>query len=345
METHGITLSRSVLASLNRLKKISFRFNQRSLVTSLMLMGCVAPGLASACSSCGCSLSTDWASQGLESGTGWRIDFRYDYINQTQLRTGTGTVDRTTVLPGPGQSQELQQDTVTRAYNTFIDYSPNANWGVTAQIPYFDRNHTTIAPGDSDISTSNTQSLGDVRVLGRYLGFSDDHSWGVQAGVKLATGSYNNTFVDGPQAGNPLDRGVQPGTGTTDLLMGVFKFGSINRDWDYFGQALVQQPMNSKENFRPGTGLNVNFGVQYVSFERIIPQLQINTRTEKRESGANADIANSGATLVYLSPGITVKVTPAIQAFVFVQVPIYQNVNGFQIEAKYIVSAGARFAF
>jgi hypothetical protein len=320
-----------------------FGFNARRMTKTLIAIGGLLPGFALACSSCGCSISTDWATQGMGAGSGWRADFRYDYINQNQLRTGTGTVDRGSIaFPA---AQETQQDTVTRTYNAFIDYSPNANWGVNAQVPYFDRNHTTVVAGDTEVSTSNTQSMGDVRVLGRYLGFADDHSWGVQMGVKLATGSYHNNFIAGPQAGNPLDRGVQPGTGTTDLLVGVFKFGSLSRDWDYFGQALLQQPMNSVENFRPGTGLNVNFGVRYMAFERFVPQLQINTRMEKRESGANADIPNSGATLVYLSPGITVNITHAVQAFSFVQVPIYQNVNGLQIEARYTVSAGVRLAF
>ncbi len=315
----------------------------RPALRLLAATGCMLPTFAMACSSCGCSISTDWATQGLGSGSGWRIDYRYDYINQTQLRTGTGTVDRGSIaLPA---AQEIQQNTVTRTHNAFIDYSPNASWGVSAQVPYFDRNHTTIAAGDTGVSTSNTESIGDVRILGRYLGFADDHSWGLQMGVKLATGSYHNQFIAGPQAGNALDRGVQPGTGTTDLLLGVFKFGSLSREWDYFGQALLQQPMNSVESFRPGTGLNVNFGVRYMAFERFVPQLQINTRSEKRESGANADIPNSGATLVYLSPGITVNVTHAVQVFSFLQVPIYQKVNGLQIEPRYTVSAGVRFLF
>jgi hypothetical protein len=47
-----------------------------------------APISVSACSSCGCSLSSDWASQGYASGQGLRLDFRFDYFNQNQFRTG-----------------------------------------------------------------------------------------------------------------------------------------------------------------------------------------------------------------------------------------------------------------
>jgi hypothetical protein len=55
-------------------------------------------------------------------------------------------------------------------------------------------------------------------------------------------------------------------------------------------------------------------------------------------------VDNSGATLVYLSPGVNVKLTPKTSAYAYLQVPIYQRVNGLQIEARYFVSVGLRFA-
>jgi hypothetical protein len=297
---------------------------------------------ALACSSCGCTLSSDWATQGYAAAEGFRVELRYDYFNQNQLRTGTGTVDRGSItFP---TDREIQQETVNHNYTLSLDYSPNAEWGVNLQLPYFDRYHTTIVDGDTDVSTSHTKSIGDVRVIGRYQGFSRDHSTGVQFGVKLPTGSFHNNFIDGPQAGEPLDRGLQPGTGTTDLLAGVYNFGALSRDWDYFAQALLQQPLNSREDFRPGTGLNVNAGLRYVTNETFTPQIQLNLRTEKRESGANADVDNSGATLLYLSPGVTVHVTHSLHVFGFFQVPIYQRVNGYQIEPRYTVSVGLHYA-
>src|SRR5690348_14409663 len=43
---------------------------------------------AHACSTCGCTLNTDLGNQGVEGGKGWRLDFRYDLVDQTQLRRG-----------------------------------------------------------------------------------------------------------------------------------------------------------------------------------------------------------------------------------------------------------------
>ncbi len=301
-----------------------------------------APFSALACSTCGCTLSSDWSSQGLApSGEGFRFDFRFDYFNQDQLRSGTKKVDRSSLeIPN---DQEIQQSTYNRNYTLGFDYSPTQDWGVNVQLPYFNRYHTTIAEGDTEVSTSHTQSIGDVRVVGRYLGLAANRNVGVQLGFKLPTGSIDNDFISGPQEGELLDRGLQPGTGTTDILLGAFTFGTVAQDWDWFAQGLLQQPMNSRDGFRPGTGFNANGGFRYVGIDKVIPSIQVNARWEGRESGENADIANSGSTLVYISPGVNFTVTNQLHAYVYGQVPVYQRVNGLQIEPRYTVTVGVYY--
>jgi hypothetical protein len=314
-------------------------FMQRTLLAAAA--GFLAPA-ALACSSCGCTLSSDWLVQGGQH-SGFNADFRFDYFNQDDLRSGTQGVNRGSIeLPA---EQEVQQQTLNRNYNLFLDYAAQgSDWGFSAQVPWFDRYHTTISEGDTEVSTSHTKGLGDVRLLARYRGLSDDKSVGVQFGVKLPTGSIHNNFISGPQEGAPLDRGLQPGTGTTDLLVGAYTMGAISRDWDWFGEAILQQPMNSREDFKPGTGLNLTVGARYMSFENVRPQIQVNARIEGREKGMNADVGNSGATLVYLSPGVNVKLTDSASLYGYVQVPIYQRVNGLQIEPRWSASVGVHFA-
>lgn len=296
-----------------------------------------------ACSSCGCTLNSDWASQGLKTGSGFSADLRYDYFKQDDLRTGTVRVDASArALPN---NREIQQYTINRNATLTLDYGFAEHWGVTMLVPYMDRPHATYAPGDTEPSASQSSSLGDVRVVGRYQGFSPEHDWGIQFGVKLPTGRTDVTFKAGPQAGQLVDRGLQPGTGSTDLLLGVYKFGPINQSFDYFAQALLQAPMTSKDQFKPGLGANLTAGVRYATDGPLVPHLQVNVRTERPESGAKADVPNSGATLAYLSPGVTWNAAEKVQVYSFVQVPIYQRVNGFQLEPKYSVSVGMHYSF
>ena len=311
-------------------------------LTLIPLLLAAAP-TAQACGACGCTLNSDWASQGYAVKPGFRFDLRYDYFNQDQLRAGTTSVPRSS-FAFPNE-QEIQEKTSNRNLTATLDYSPGPDWGVTLLIPVFNRDHATIAGGDTEPTYSRGNGLGDVRVLGRYQGFTDDHSFGLQLGVKLPTGGTKQTFNAGAQAGELLDRGLQLGSGTTDLLFGGYAFGELAPDWGCFGQVLFQKPLRESDGFRPGDGVNATFGVRYSGHAGFTPHLQVNVRAEQREAGVNADSANSGATLVYLSPGVTFTVSPTLQVYVFAQVPVAQRVNGLQIEPRWSASVGMHWTF
>lgn len=299
------------------------------------------PGLASACSTCGCSLNSDWASQGYATSSGLHLSLREDYFNQSRLVEGSDRIARGSIaLPS---DEEVQYKTINRNTLLGADYQLNRYWGVSVQLPWLDRHHQTYPEGETTLSTSDGQGIGDVRVVARYQGFSPDASLGLQFGLKLPTGSFKQRFSDGSEAGELLDRGLQRGSGTTDALLGLYKFGYVSDSVGYFGQAMAQVALNARDGFRPGNSLNVNLGLRYLDAGRFTPQIQLNLHSEQRESGALADVDNSGATLAYLSPGLGVKLGKRLDAFVFVQLPIHEHVNGVQIEPGRLWSAGLQY--
>jgi hypothetical protein len=305
-------------------------------------LAAIPSATAFACASCGCSLSSDWGSQGLSSEPGLRMDLRLDYLNQNEIRSGSSKVG---TWPVSGHEQELY--TKNTYLTAAFDYGFNEDWGVNIQLPYIMRSHATngLNFDGTDAGTSKTQSIGDVKVIGRYMGLTESHNFGIQLGLKLPTGSYTQTFSGGPIAGQPLDRGLQPGSGTTDLIVGGFYFDSLSQNWDYFVQGLYQTPTNSKDDFKPGNSLNLNIGFRYVGLESVIPQIQINARHAQKDSGLNASPDDSGGQTIYLSPGVTIPISEKVKAYGFVQVPIHQNLNGYQLAPKYTVSLGTRIDF
>jgi hypothetical protein len=319
------------------MKPISALAVSASLALALLSME------VAACGTCGCSLNSDWASQGYEFGAGFNLNLRFDYIDQDQLRTGRTTVDTGSIAYPTGQ--EIQLRTISRTYLLNLSYSPNNNWSVNALVPITDRTHSTIAEGDVFPSYSRSAGVGDVWLVGRYQGFTKDRSFGLQLGVKFPTGRFDDTFADGPQAGQTVDRGLQLGSGTTDLLAGVYKIGTMHFRWGYFISGLVQVPTDTKDGFRPGNALTVSTGIRYTGYAAFTPQLQLSLRAEDRESGINADTSNSGATLAYFSPGFTASIGRSLELFAFLQIPIYQRVNGYQLEPHYILSVGLNYRF
>lgn len=324
---------------------------------ALITVAAAAPSSAWACSSCGCTLSSDWDSQGFSTQPGFKFDLRYDYINQDQLRSGRNKIspEAASQIVNDDGPQEVEQYTKNRYTTLAIDYSAASAWGVNVQVPHVNRSHATLGTGSDGVSPadeayeSHTSSLGDIKVVGRYQGFTPQRNLGALLGLKLPTGSHTKTgtSTDPNALGEPalIDPGLQPGTGTTDLIAGVYYFDAINQDWDYFAQGTVQTALNEKDDYKPGTGYNLNGGIRYMGWDAATPQLQINFRHALHDTGAAADTVSTGGTLVYLSPGVVVPVAKTASLYGFVQLPIYQDVRGVQLTPKYTFSVGAHFSF
>ncbi len=297
-----------------------------------------------ACSVCGCSLSSDWATLGYATMAGGEASLRFEYFDQVELHTGAHQINRAT-LPLPNDN-EIQQRTLNRNLWLDLDWVGASAWALRLSAPYHDRFHTTIAEGDTEISTSHARGLGDARLLARRTLFRNLHqSWSVQFGLKLPTGRFDQDFSAGPRAGDLLDRGLQLGTGTTDLLAGVSWFGRPATALGAFAQATFSQPLAKRAGFLPSTSLTVSGGLRWLNSSRITPQLQLNAKFEGREHGVEGDTANSGSTTVHLSPGLTAEIDDHSSAFVFVQLPVHQRYNGLQLAPSWILSTGLRWKF
>jgi hypothetical protein len=102
----------------------------------------------------------------------------------------------------------------------------------------------------------------------------------------------------------------------------------LNVNVGYFAQGLFQAALYSKNQYRPGDSANLTAGLRYLDFSGFSPQFQVNFRAVNRDSGANADTVGTGGILLYLSPGVDVPVSSQFSVYGFVQVPVYQNLNG-----------------
>src|SRR5579859_3703573 len=175
------------------------------------------------CGSAFCSLNTNWSTQGAWTEPGGRFDLRYEFIDQDQPRAGTEDVS---VGQIPRHHDEVR--TINRNTIAGFDYTFDANWGVGFQLPVVDRSHEHIhhQAGGQEPEAWNFTQIGDARVVGRYRFLpAETHSgsFGVQFGVKLPTGKFD-VANDG---GEVAERTLQPGSGTTDAILGAFYSGPL----------------------------------------------------------------------------------------------------------------------
>jgi hypothetical protein len=310
----------------------------------------IAPLTSWACATCGCTLNSD-AALGYFAEPGFRLSFEYDYIHQDQLRSGRRAISS---VP---EGAELERDTLNRYLTLGLDYSPNADWNIDLRVPYVIRTHSTYGAYDSTqplppVSDSRSSSLGDMKWIASYQGLLPEHNFGVQLGLKLPTGQYGTDvkFRSGPAAGLPLDASLQPGTGSTDIIVGAYYYRAVGHNFDAFANVQYQSAVTSKQSqpgndFRPGNSTSVTVGVRYEADPHWVPQLQMNLLHKNVDRGALADITDTAGDVAYLSPGLTARVVGSLYIYGFAQIPVYSNLVGNQLFPRYTFSVGGSYAF
>jgi len=315
-----------------------------------LLAGVLAPNVVHACA-CGCGVFDVATSSMFPQGQGGMAWVQYDY--QDQNHNWSGTSQAPAINNG---DKEIETDFTTIG----LQYMFNSSWGVQLELPYDYRKFTTVTANPNapnpGVTTATIKwgALGDMRLEGIYTGFFADQSAGVSFGLKLPTGdwTHNNAYGD-------VDRDSELGTGSTDILLGGFYRGNLdsNQKWDWFAQALLDVPVLTQVQYRPGVELDTAAGIDYKGFSlgrvRISPVAQAIFSYRSADSGANAagganddpeDGVNSGYERLMLSPGIEFHIHP-VKIYADAEFPVYQNFTGNQLAAPVLFKVSVSFMF
>lgn len=316
--------------------------NKLSCFTTSVFLSLVVTSSWASCGAAVCSFNTDWASQGVWTEEGLRADLRFEYIDQAQPRTGSRAV---AVGEIPAHHDEVR--TINRNWIASLDYTFNRHWGISLQLPWVDRDHQHIHNhhGAQHPQAWRLDALGDIRVLGRYQrDYAALATHGVSFGLKLPSGATDERNADGELA----ERTLQPGTGTTDVLLGYFAnhpFRLGDRQATGFVQLQVQAALAEHDHYKPGTRYALDGGLSYPLGKRWSTQMQANLVVLERDSGSEAEPDNTGGTFLWLSPGVSFAVHDDVQLYGFVQWPLYQYVNGVQLTADYTLAMGVSWRY
>ena len=307
---------------------------------------CVAATQAAAsCGAAFCLVNTDWSSQGGFTDPGVRLDLRHEFIDLDRPTSGARRI-------GVGEIPRHHDEVETRNRNWIAsaDWNFSPGWGLAVTLPYVDRDHVHIHNhrGAKLREAWSFRGLGDARVQARYTegSVASDATalttWGLTFGAKLPTGKHDVANGDGDVA----ERTLQPGTGTTDALVGAFVHGvNANSPWSWFMRASAVLPANEKDGFKPGRQLQLDGGMHYAASTSLGLMLQVNAQWKGRDSGAEAEPEDSGQRAVFVSPGVSWSASRDVQLYAFVQAPLYQRVNGVQLTAAWSALAGVSFRF
>ncbi len=285
------------------------------------------PAIANACA-CGCGGFGVGAGNLLPLAGAGTVYVETDYLNQNRNFSGDHRAPA-----ADNADKQIQTEFVTVGGQ----YNLSPNWRVAVEIPLANRVFRTAAD-DGGVDRFEHAALGDVRLTATYSGLFRDRATGVTIGVKLPTGDFRYPG---------FDRDTAIGTGSTDLLLGVYHLGDLNkaRTWTYFVQARAQVTLATQDGYSPGNEVNGAIGVSYGGLGKVTdkvtftPLLQLEGSVRAADSGvATANAQGSGYERLVVAPGIEVAVGKW-KLYGDVGFPLYQRVNGNQLTAPILLKA------
>ncbi len=251
---------------------------------------------------------------------GWLFTAGYEFERREGLLRGTRSVS-------DPLDRRLEDHTLAAGAHYGLRYDLQ----LSAVVPYVSRTLTLDDPAGPD--RLSEAGLGDVAVVAkwRYLRLDDigvATNFAVLAGVEAPTGD-----VDAP-AGHPE---LQPGSGSWDASLGTAVTHEPGR-WRFNAAALYQRNGQGARDLKEGDEFFAELAAgnrfwlepypgPFMRFDALL-----RWRHEWRSTQDGDVLHDSGGDLLTAGATLAFRPRPTIDLQIFVETPIYQSVQGIQLE-------------
>ena len=310
----------------------------------------------------------------------WMLSYRFMHMNMEGNQIGDNNVSPETIattVPNRFFGAPMQPPTLrivptkmTMDMHMFGGmYAPSDNLTLMAMINYVEKemDHLTFqgGMGTNRLGTFTTKSegFGDLKLSGLYGLYNDGTTKiHLNAGFSVPTGSIKERAqILTPMGGRPVVRmpyAMQLGTGTWDLLPGI-TIQSRMGDLSYGAQYMARFHLGeNSQDYSFGDKHELTAWVAYQWAPWISTSLRIAGSTQSEIDGIDANIVgpvqtadpgNYGGERVDLFGGVNLAFQDGALkghrlAFEF-GAPIYQDLNGPQMETDYMFTIGWQKAF
>ncbi len=286
----------------------------------------------------------------------WMISYRYMFMSMDGNRDGTDDLSIDDVLEDFMVSPE---DMTMQMHMIGAMYAPTDDLTLTVMVPFVikEMDHVTRMGGRF---TTNSSGIGDIKFSGLYRLFNQDRqSIHLNLGFSIPTGSIDER--DDTPAGEDviLPYPMQIGSGTFDLRPGITYLGQTN-NWSWGAQA--NAVLRLGENDRDYTVGNryqlLSWAARKLS-DQVSLSLRLDGETRENYDGADpalnpnliptADPDLRGGTRLDLGLGVNVYLPesflPEGRFAVEFEFPLYQSLDGPQLETDWQLTVGIQSAF
>jgi len=227
------------------------------------------------------------------------------------------------------RSKGSVQDVVTNVDTTFHQVRSSGLGDIIAMMRYTLIKFSASSAEDEMISTGSSAMT--------IISFS--------GGVKLPTGR-----TDFMSDGEYLDSHLQPGSGSTDIVLGTSLLWSLDRT-TIATNILGSFPGTGARGHRFGNYINADLTGRYRilasedNFSTLAVTLGLCGELRSHETQDGTLVDDSGGSVLYLSPGIQWIASERISFEASYHLPIYHYLGGTQLGESYRMMGGIQYLF
>ena len=255
---------------------------------------------------------------------GWLFTLGAEFETREGLRRGTDRID-----------DPLDRRLLDRTAALGVHYGLRHDFQLSAILPWIDRELRVDDPTGPDRLSSS--GPGDFAMVAKWR----VHRWdsvGTATNLAVMAGLETPTGEDGERSGGTLlPPDLQPGSGSWDPSIGAAITHEPGR-WRFNAAALYQRNGKGAQDHKAGDELffELAAGNRFWLEPYPGPFMRFDALVRYRHQGRASDegdsVSNSGGDLLTVGATLAFRPRPTLDFQVFVELPVWQDVNGTQLE-------------
>lgn len=314
---------------------------------------------------------------------GWMLSYRFMQMEMDGMRHGTDRVSNADAFAADGIGYNVTPENMTMNMQMLgAMYAPTDALTIMLMANYLDieMDHRINplagmligANGGSDKITTNTNGLGDIKLSALYKFYEKDNTRAhVALGLSLPTGSIDEkdklpNMMTKSRVNSVLPAPMQLGSGTYDLLPSITWLEQFDT-WSYGAQAsgIIRLEDENDQDYRLGhvfeltswassnftEWLSFSTGLSYKNTGKLKgdqkdvsqgPMMGRNTVTTAYEDNTGCERLDGLFGINLLGTSGALK---GHNLSIDIRLPLWQDLNGYQLETDWVLAIGWRKAF
>ena len=284
------------------------------------------------------------------------LSYRYMFMDMDGNRSGTNRVSSSDVL---SQYMVTPTDMDMHMHMLGFMYAPTDYLTLMAMVPYTEISMNHLTRSGMSFKT-RASGLADISITGLWSVFKDsNHSLHLNTGVSLPSGEIDERDDTPAGPDSKLPYPMQIGSGTVDLLPGITYLGNYE-EFSFGAQVTGTVRLGENDNdYTLGNQFNASLWGAYNINEWISPSVRFAWQSLGNIDGADPDLnpmmiptadpSLRGGNRLDLGLGINLLVPKGslknFRLALELLFPLYQDLDGPQLETDLTIISGIQYAF